>query len=486
MDMEKEREESAMSQQQPPADTLAAAGAAARDRARGSTRRQFMRQSVCATVGMTSLAATLFDLRRVAAAAPTSGTDYKALVCIFLYGGNDSNNLLVPYDPADYASYVAARLGLALPQNTLLPITLLSGGDGRQWALHPTLPGLQTLFAQQHMAILANVGPLVAPVTLADYNNGTAALPPQLFSHSDQTLHWQTSIPDQPPATGWGGRVADLLRALNGTAQISMCMSLGGSNTFQVANVVSEFQVLPGGPPGLAGYTTDPTDPGSNALRALLAASYGNLFQSGYRDVFQRAINNDQLLQSVLAGLPPLQTQFPATDLGSQLGTVAQLIQARVQLGQARQVFFVATGGFDTHGGQLPAQVQLLQELNDALSAFYAATVELQVPNSVTAFTASDFGRTYRSNGDGSDHGWGSHHLIVGGAVNGGRLYGRVPTLAFDGPDDTGDGRWIPTTSVDEYAATLARWFGVSAGDMPTVFPNLGRFSHPDLGFMAA
>jgi len=464
-----------MSQQQPP-----------EERPRGATRRQFMRQSVCATVGMTSLASTLFDLRRVAAAAPLTGTDYKALVCVFLYGGNDSNNMLVPYDPTDYASYAAVRQGLALPRNTLLPINLLSGGDGRLWSLHPNLPGLQSLFGQQHMAIVANVGPLVAPVTIDQWNNGTAALPPQLFSHSDQTLHWQTSIPDQPPSTGWGGRVADMLRALNGAAQISMSMSLAGSNTFQVGNLLSEFQVQPGGTPGLANYTTDPTDPQSNALRSLLQASYGNLFVSGYRDVFQHALSNDLLLQSVFASLPPLQTQFPQTDLGTQLQTVAQLIEARTQLSQQRQVFFVATSGFDTHGGQLPAQVQLLQEVNDALAAFYAATVEMQVQNGVTAFTASDFGRTFLSNGDGSDHGWGSHHLVVGGAVQGGSLYGRVPALAIDGPDDTGDGRWIPTTSVDEYSATLAKWFGVSATDMPTVFPNLYRFNNPDLGFMGA
>jgi uncharacterized protein (DUF1501 family) len=464
-----------MSQQKPPAEPP-----------RGATRRQFMRQSVCAAVGMTSLASTLFDLRRVAAAAPTSGTDYKALVCVFLYGGNDSNNMMVPYDPTDYTSYASVRQGLALPQNTLLPINLLGGGDGRLWSLHPNLPGLQSLFGQQKMAILANVGPLVAPVTIDQWNNGTAALPPQLFSHSDQTLHWQTSIPDQPPATGWGGRVADMLRALNGTAQISMSLSLAGTNTFQVGNFLSEFQVQPGGTPGLANYTTDPTDPQSNALRALLQASYGNVFQSTYRDIFQHALSNDLLLQSIFATLPPLQTQFPQTDLGVQLQTVAQLIEARTQLSQQRQVFFVATGGFDTHGGQLPAQVQLMQEVNDALSAFYAATVEMQVQNAVTAFTASDFGRTFLSNGDGSDHGWGSHHLILGGAVQGGRLYGRVPTLAIDGPDDTGDGRWIPTTSVDEYSATLAKWFGVSSTDMPTVFPNLYRFSNPDLGFMGA
>jgi uncharacterized protein (DUF1501 family) len=447
------------------------------------TRRQFLRQSVCASVGMTSLAATLFDLRRVAAAAPLAG-DYKALVCIFLYGGNDSNNMLVPFDATDYASYAAVRQGLALPKGSLLPINLVSGGDGRLWSLHPSMTGLQTLFSQQHMAIMANVGPLVAPVTLNDYNNGTAALPPQLFSHSDQTLHWQTSIPDRPPLTGWGGRVADLINAMNTNSQISMSMSIAGTNTFQVANLVTQLQIPAGSPPSLDNYTTDTGDPISNALRGMLGLSYGNLLESAYSGILQHAISDNQLLTNTLAGLTPLNTQFPQTDLGGQLQAVAQLIQARSSLNQQRQIFFVATDGFDTHGDQLPSQVTLLGDVSDAISAFYAATVEMGVQNSVTSFTASDFGRTYQSNGDGSDHGWGSHHLVVGGGVQGGRIYGAVPTLVIDGPDDTGDGRWIPSTSVDEYSATLAKWFGVSPTDMPTVFPNLARFGHADLGFM--
>ncbi|HVT58522.1 MAG TPA: DUF1501 domain-containing protein [Thermoanaerobaculia bacterium] len=447
------------------------------------TRRQFITRSVCAAVGMTSLASTVFDLRRMAAAATLPG-DYKALVCIFLYGGNDSNNLLVPLDTADYNSYAAVRQGLALPQAALLPINPLAGGDSRSWGLHPSAPGLQTLFGQQKLAFLANVGPLVAPVTRSDYLNHTAALPPQLFSHSDQTVHWQTSIPDLPPMTGWGGRVADLLRAANGAAQISMCMSLGGANTFEVGNMVTPFQIAPGGGIALSGYSTSLAAPASTALRTLLQESLGNLFEGGYRDLFQRAIDNDQLLQTTLSSLPALATKFPATELGRQLQTIAHLIQARQPLAQQRQIFFCAAGGFDTHGGQLPAQAQLLQEVSDAVSAFYAATVEMQVANSVTAFTASDFGRTFLSNGAGSDHGWGSHHLIVGGAVQGGKIFGQVPTLAVGGPDDTAEGRWIPTVSVDEYSATLAKWFGVGASDMATVFPNLGRFNTPDLGFM--
>lgn len=451
------------------------------------TRRGFLRG--CAALGLTSLASTVFDLRRIAAAAPLAG-DYKALVCLFLYGGNDSNNLLVPRGP-DYPAYAAARGILALREPALLPVSP-PGGDGRQWGLHPSLPGLQSLFAQGRLALVSNVGPLVAPVTRAEYLAGTAALPPQLFSHSDQTVHWQTGIPDQPARTGWGGRTADLLRSLNDGSQVSMSMSLAGNNTFQIGSAVTQYQVSPDGSIGLGWYYDGDewNHPPSIAIRRLMARSYGNLFEKGYRDVFQRALDQDRLLSGALGGAPVLQTAFPDTYLGRQMQMIARLISVRETLGLRRQVFFCAADGYDTHGGQIGAEAEvgahadLLAELNGALSAFYAATVELGVAADVTTFTASDFGRTYVSNGEGSDHGWGAHHLVVGGAVAGGRIYGQVPTLAVDGPDDAGDGRWIPTISVDEYSATLARWFGVAASDLPLVLPNLGRFASPDLGFM--
>jgi uncharacterized protein (DUF1501 family) len=458
----------------------------------GLTRRSFLR-SVCTAVGVTSLTSTVFDLRRIAAAAPLAG-DYKALVCVFLYGGNDSNNVLVPRG-TDYAAYAAARGPLALSQATLLPVTPLSGGDGRQWGLHPGLPGLRNLFNQQRLALVANVGPLVAPVTRAELLAGTAALPPQLFSHSDQTVHWQTSLPDQPARSGWGGRVADLLHSLNGTAQVSMSMSLAGNNTFQVGNAVTQYQLSSEGSIGLGWYSdgTQWNDPPSTAIRSLMARSYGNLFQSGYQNVFQRALDQDRLLSAALDTVPPTSppfSGFPDTDLGRQLRMVARLIAVREAFGLRRQVFFCAAEGYDTHDGQIGGQAEvgahadLLTELDGALSSFYAATVALGVASDVTSFTASDFGRTYISNGGGSDHGWGAHHFALGGAVAGGRFYGDVPTLAVDGPDDSSEGRWIPTISVDEYSATLARWFGVSASDLPLVLPNIGRFSTPDLGFL--
>jgi uncharacterized protein (DUF1501 family) len=460
---------------------------------RGTTRRQFLRQSACAAVGMTALGNTIFDLQRIAAAAPL--VDYKTLVCVFLYGGNDGNNVIVPTLAADYAQYAAARDALALPQSALLPLKLLAPtpGDSRQWGLHPSLAKVQGLFNSGRAALVANVGPLVAPLTRQEYLNHSVAVPPQLFSHSDQTVHWQTSLPDQPARTGWGGRAADLLHSLNENARISMSISVAGTNTFQVGNVVTQYQVSPEGPVGLTSYVpaAQGPDASSNAIRGLLARSYGNLFERGYSGIFQRALDNQELLSGALAGAPQLNTAFPDTDLGLQLKMIAQLVSVRETLGLRRQVFFCAGQGFDTHGGQVGTSAldgthaDLLAELDGALAAFDAAMTELGVADSVTAFTASDFGRTYVSNGDGSDHGWGSHHFVLGGAVRGGRFYGQLPTLAVGGPNDAGEGRWIPTTSVDEYAATLARWFGVANSDLPLVLPNLGRFATPDLGFMA-
>jgi len=454
----------------------------------GLTRRRFLR-SACAAVGTTALANTVFDLRRIAAAA-VGPSDYRALVCLFQYGGNDGNNMVVPRG-SEHTAYAVARGGLALPQSTLRPL----GGttaDGRQWGLHPSMPGIHGLYGQGKAAIVANVGPLVAPLTRAQYEAGGAAVPPQLFSHSDQTMHWQTSLPDQPARSGWGGRIADLMHSANGSSQLSMSMSLSGNNTFQVGSAVTQYQVSPDGSIGLGGYYdgNDWNHPPSVAIRRLMAQSYGNLFTQGYRDVFVRALDQDRLLASALETVPPLATTFPDNDLGRQLGMVARLISARSPLGLSRQVFFCATGGYDTHDEQVGAQAavgahaDLLAELDEAMSAFYAATVEMGVASSVVTFTASDFGRTYASNGVGSDHGWGNHHLVMGGGVSGGRFYGDMPVLSVDGPDDAGEGRWIPTTAVDEYAATLARWFGVANGDLPLVLPNLGRFRHPDLGFL--
>ena len=449
------------------------------------TRRTFIRQAACAALGTSGLLSTILDLRRLSAATLADTGDYKALVCLFLYGGNDANNVIIPNDANGYASYAAARGVLALPQASLLPVTL-QNGDGRQFAFHPNIAELQALFNRGHLGIVANVGTLVAPITRAQYLAGGVAVPPQLFSHSDQSVQWQTSVPDKISKTGWGGRMADVLHSLNGDSKISLSISIAGTNTFEVGNLVLPYTVSPQGSVGLSGFDGSANaNVRMQAFKDLLALPQNNLFQQAYTDTVTRSIAANELLSSALAGLAPLQTVFPATSLANQLSMIAKLIAARNNLGMRRQIFFCSVGGYDTHGDQLAGQAGLLTELSQALNAFYNATVELGVAQQVTTFTASDFGRTFPTNGSGSDHGWGSHQFVLGGAVQGGRLFGTFPTLAVNGPDDTGQGRWIPTTSVDEFSATLASWFGVSDSDMPTVLPNIRRFARPNLGFFA-
>jgi uncharacterized protein (DUF1501 family) len=475
------------------------------------SRRRFIGASCCAAVGATGLLSSLASLRLIGAvASPGNGpqlprataaipSDYKALVCLFLQGGNDANNLIIPYDTTGYAAYAAARSNLTLPQTGLLPISPKTS-DGRSWALHPSFQEIHDLFGAGKAALMANVGTLVYPTTKAQYSAHSVPLPPQLFSHSDQQVQWQNSVPDKPTTTGWGGRLADLINAFNTNNQISMSISLAGTNYFQVGNKVSQYAVTTNGAITFAGSTASAASSDGvrySAQKDLFAQSQPGLFDTAFAGISASAITNADTLTKALAGAPTITTLFPTQANGSltspaaQLKMVARLIGAAPTLGLKRQIFFVQLGGWDTHAAQLNStapttgtHAALLQEISQAVNAFYNATVELGVANQVTTFTASDFGRTYRSNGDGSDHGWGNHQLVVGGAVAGGDIYGRMPTLTVSGPDDTGLGRWIPTTSVDEYAATLASWFGVSATDLPTVLPNIGRFAHPNLGFL--
>ncbi len=489
------------------------------------SRRDFLGSACCAAVGSVGLLSALGSLRLRAAAASPSGIsnlkseisdpppragavagDYKALVCLFLNGGNDANNLIVPTGSA-YAAYASARTNLALPQTGLLPIAPKSS-DGRTWALHAAVPELQQLFNSGSAAFLANVGTLVYPTNKDQYTRRTVPLPPQLFSHSDQQVQWQHSVPDKPTQTGWGGRLADLLASLNTSDQISMSISVAGKNTFQVGNRITQYAIGTGGASTLAGNTAtvNPTNLDGIRFRAqkdIFALSQPNpltpppparqphLLEAAFGSTSGNAIVSADYLNPVLASAPAVTTAFPNTTAGNQLRMVARLIAASPNLGLKRQVFFVQLGGWDTHAAQLVnatptsgAHANLLAQISAAVSAFQNATNEIGASNQVTLFTASDFGRTYRSNGDGSDHGWGNHQFIVGGAVKGGDIYGKMPTLTINGPDDTGLGRWIPTTSVDEYAATLATWFGVSAADLPVVLPNIGRFAKPNLGFL--
>ncbi len=474
-------------------------------------RRKFLGQC-CAAVSATGMLSTLAQLRLMGAtASPANGPvasepgragalppDYKALVCLFLAGGNDANNMLVPFDDAGYAAYAstAGRGAIALPRTQLLGLNPRTS-DGRGWALHSSLnadvagtnnTGLKSLFDQGKMALLGNVGTLVVPTTKAQYSARSVPLPPQLFSHNDQQVEWQSSVPDKPFATGWGGRVADLTNAFNSNGSVSMSISLNGQNSFQVGKNVVQFAVNASGAISLSGSSTSATSAAGLRTRAqndLLAAPGGHLFETAFAGLTQNAISDSAMLSSILSGNPPFTTAFSTSSLGQQLRTIARLIAAAPQLGLKRQIFFARIGGWDLHDAQLGAHANLFADVSRNVSAFYRATVELGCADQVTTFTASDFGRTYNTNGDGSDHGWGSNHFVVGGAVNGGDIYGKMADLTIRGPDDAGTrGSWIPTTSVDEYSATLAAWFGVSPTNLPLVFPNLGRFAKPNLGFV--
>ncbi len=456
-------------------------------------RRDFVRQACCAAVGTTGVLSALGQLRVLGAVAadglPSRAAalpaDYKALVCVFLQGGNDATNLVIPSDNAGYAAYAKARAEVAVAQSGLLPITPRRFSDGHTYGLHPSVPALQGLFANGKLAVLANVGTLLRPTTLADYQAGRNQ-PPQLFSHSDQIFQWQSSIADQPFETGWGGRLADLLDAQNSNNQISMSISLNGNNSFQRGRSVGQFTMNANGASGIAVGNAAPATISTRitTLKNLLAAPNPNAHAAAFGSISRKAIDDSELISNILRTAPVLATAFPGSPTAARLAMVARLISVAPTLGLKRQIFFVQLDGFDLHGAQVAGHGPLLAELSTALKAFYDATVELGVANQVTTFTASDFGRTYVPNAGGTDHGWGNHQFIMGGAVQGGDIYGQMPSLAVNGPDDTGRGRWIPSTSVDEYNATLATWFGVSAANLPTVLPNIGRFAKPNLGFL--
>ena len=441
-------------------------------------RRRLLRLTAAASAAGLGLG----TLAHLSASAQSAG-DYRALVYLFMFGGNDGNNLLVPMETAEYASYQRARTNLALARNTLLPIQPRNA-PGRQFGLHPAMTGLQTLFNQGQAALLANVGSLAAPTTKAQFASRSVPLPDNLYSHSDQQSQWQSAVVDQPGRSGWGGRMVERLLAAETANRGYGLVSVAGSNLWQTSDRnLAAYKVSAAGNFGFDFYKAGNTDALSVALTETLAERREHVLEQTWTDVVGRSVENQRILTQALGG-PGLATAFPDSGLGRQLRMVARLVSARAQLGLTRQCFFCSIGGFDTHGDeQLGRQNQLLGEVSAAVAAFYQATVELGVANQVTLFSGSDFGRTYQSNGQGSDHAWGSHHFVVGGAVRGGQLVGRFPDLTVNGPDDAGDGKWIPGIAVDQLGATLGRWFGAGSA-LGEVFPRLSRFD-ADLGFMA-
>jgi uncharacterized protein (DUF1501 family) len=455
-----------------------------------ASRRAFLqRSSMLAMAG--AAAPWALNLAAMSEAAAATATDYKALVCVFLYGGNDYGNTLIPYDAARYAAYQGMRPTLAYTQAQLAGTVLspsVALADGMQYALAPELALLKPIFDSGRMGVMLNVGTLVQPTTKAQYTAGNVPLPPRLFSHNDQQSVWQASSPEGA-TSGWGGRMGDLFESGNGNA-VFTCVNVSGNAVYLSGKTATQYQVSTNGPVALNGVAKPlfGSTACSTALQDLVTASSTNLFENEYSRISARSLSAGSTLSAALAAGPAITTPFPApgtNPLADQLKLVARMISTADGVGAKRQVFFVSMGGFDNHDGLATIHPGLLTSVAQALGAFYAATQELKVDGQVTTFTASDFGRTLTAN-DGSDHGWGSMHVMLGGAVNGGRYYGTPPVVANDGPDDVGQGRLLPSTSVDQYAATMGRWLGISDTDLLTVLPNLANWdpSQRNLGFV--
>lgn len=466
-------------------------------------RRAFLRRSGQLALTGTALPFAL-NLAAMGEAAAFEATDYKALVCVFLIGGNDQGNTVVPYDDINYARYAAIRGPLTLPKDSLTatllhPRTAL--GDGRRMALHPSLGRMTALFNNGRAAVQLNVGPLMVPLTRSQYFSPDVTRfprPPKLFSHNDQQSVWQSLSPEGA-TVGWGGRIGDLALTSNGNATFT-CISTSGNAVFLSGQTALQYQVGPTGAIPITALKAAPYGLNGvrNALNTLLLQPRSHLMEDAYNRVTARSVAAESIVTAAIGTSSVLSTGFPAGGLGDQLKVVARMIAARSAFGVKRQVFFVGIGGFDTHDNLLATHTGLLDSLGQGMNAFYNATVEMGLANQVTAFTASDFGRTLAHNGRGSDHGWGGHHFVVGGAVKGQEFYGVPPPVsvgngaAAEDQWHVGQGRLLPSTSVDQYAATLATWFGVADAELNALLPNLANFGtaagRPDyprnMGFM--
>jgi uncharacterized protein (DUF1501 family) len=490
-------------------------------------RRSFLKS----TAGFAGSAGLLPYARLAHAAGPY--TDYKALVCLFMYGGNDSHNTIIPLG-SEYAAYKAARSVLAMKDDTTSPdvstasiftrpLNSISPTNtpGRSFALHTSLKKTAALFNAGKVAVVANVGPLIQPTTKAQFASGAAVLPPQLFSHSDQQAYWQ-SLDNDFSTSGWAGRMADVMYAgnVNGTTPLSMGISLAGSAPLLRANQAIPYALSPRGPTKINAYrswdnwaATRPNP--QNIFNDQVAVARTNRYEDAYGDVLARSVDTEAFIATRLEVIPTYRADFPGTaadgtiadaakpglaptvgqvtnQLSDQLRMVARMIAARSTLGAKRQIFFVSIGGFDNHGAEYEKHAKLLSAIDDAVDAFQSKMQALGDAGNVTLFTASDFGRTLRSNGEGSDHGWGGHHFVVGGAVQGGKFYGApntngFPPVTMGTTTDVGEGRLLPTISSDEYAATLGTWFGLSKTELEGVLPNLnkfGQFTNYKIGFL--
>jgi uncharacterized protein (DUF1501 family) len=462
-----------------------------------ASRRQFLKTASALSIAgnATPWAINLASIG--SAAAQTVPSDYKALVCIFMYGGNDHSNVIVPVDNAGYQQYAQSRTNLALAQATLLPLVAPTNASlaGRQVAMRAEMNqafaapqvGLKGLYDAGRLAVLSNVGTLRVPTTMQQYRARSVPLPPSLFSHNDQQTNWQAS-PTAREGTriGWGGLIGDLFAASN-QFQNFTCMSASGGTVFLSGRSTIQMQIGNNGAVQINALNNQTLFGGQQigaTVRTIMTSDRTQTLEKDYNVINKRAADSAQALNTALANVT-LTTTFPNSGIGNQMRNVARIIAARTALGSRRQVFHVNIGGFDQHSGLVGGHGPLWANISQAVGAFYAATVEMGIADKVTTFTASDFGRTLNSNGDGSDHGWGAHHIVAGGAVKGGDVYGAFPTVVLGGPEDVGRGNLLPAQSVVQYAGTLATWFGVPATDLPTVIPGVENFA-ADLGFMNA
>jgi uncharacterized protein (DUF1501 family) len=481
------------------------------------SRRDFLVRTTCAALGASAIQGTIrqFGLANLLATPNAITGSYRALVCVLLNGGSDSNNMVIPTDATNYNAYAAARPGLNIPLVSLLPINNPASTPGQTFGFHPNFgdyyysgnpgpfyPGPQGLFNSGKLAVVTNVGPLVTTLTQAEYMANSKPKPYALFSHSDQVQAWQSGRADIKVSTGWGGRSADAVATCNaGGGGFPTITSIAGSSTFCIG-LKRPLSIGTGSLTSalvLNGFSGSDL-PRRNSMDYLRTIDQTATMIAAASATTQQAID----IGADFSQDPTINTVFPNTSIANQLKQVAKVIKlvqgAPAGLTLSRQIFFVSQGGYDTHQNQLTDQGNNFLDLAQALASFYQATVELGLQDKITTFTHSDFGRTLQPSGAGgsigSDHGWGSHQLVIGDAVGGGNFYGTpgttgliFPVLQPGGPDDTtnsgssGRGRWIPTSASDQYGATLARWFGVADPDMGGVFPNIGNFA-PDLGFM--
>ncbi len=457
------------------------------------TRRKFIGQASCIAIGATTVFSTLFNLKTMSAAASFNSTvagsnDYKALVCLLNAGGMDSFNMLVPRNNAAYNVYKASRSNMALNQNVLRPINPIVS-DGNQYGLHPSMTRMQAMFEAGKLAFISNVGTLIYPITKQQFYAGSVEVPLGLYSHSDQVMHWQTGVPQARVAKGWGGKIADLMISANQNQNVSMNISLSGTNIFQTGENSVEYSLHPEyGSVGILDY--DNQDWVFNKMKrasidGMVNPSYQDVFKNTYKKTIKTSIDGNAILSKVFESSPTFTVPFTQdSDLSRSFEMIAKTIAGRVPLQMKRQIFFIEYGGWDHHDELLQNQAGMLSEVDNALHQFNAALEQLGVADKVTTFSLSEFSRTLTSNGNGTDHAWGANVFIMGGAVKGKRIYGQYPSLALGNanPLEIGGGSLIPTTSADKYFAELALWYGVPSSELVTLFPNIGNFYNPMSG----